>query len=295
MKDLRRKAHHPTLWELLGMQVLAMVTLAILAFGLGRDDKDFTVTAVMFTFGPLAVGVLSFVVFPAVGFKCPHCGKHLSTFGRWVCGPCDRTNLSLAPRSFSFLDRCLFCLDEPDAYACEHCGGLVVFFEKADLRHPARRRLSPAKRQALESKRSQRLVWEASLLKQQLEAEARLQANRQLLIAEQEEERKRELRLIALDTQRLQAEAERAAAQQRLARLQNPPSPANPIETSRTHKLAAAQNDTEWLDRLDAARLAAEAKLRRTERYKSAGAEEREQMLQRLRGRFNPGEFDIDL
>jgi hypothetical protein len=71
------------------------------------------------------------------GFKCPCCGKHLSTLETWVCGYCDARNVTNLAGNYSIADKCATYKTVPKAYRCFHCQGVVFFDADLDGRHPA--------------------------------------------------------------------------------------------------------------------------------------------------------------
>lgn len=207
------------------------------------------------------------------GFKCPYCGKHISSGTPWVCGYCDyETDGPPSTRITSFMGFCWRCNTPPKAYICTHCEGVVYLDDDLNGDHAAR--------QVLERRDG--------------ESEEEAKARRINEVAEKEAVRRQELVRITQETERLKAEAERTVAEQRLKNITSPPEKTDPIAAKHRNKLAELMGEATWIPKLKEAQLEAEASLKRSRGFKQASPDEQEAMLRRVREKFNPDEFTLD-
>ncbi len=66
---------------------------------------------------------------------CDECGKHISSFDKWICSYCDKENERTIIHSF--LAACEKCHREPMSYSCPHCKAVNLLNASDDKKHPA--------------------------------------------------------------------------------------------------------------------------------------------------------------
>lgn len=84
---------------------------------------------------------------------CPHCGKFIRHNDEWKCGFCDTLNNTTLYRA------CVKCENEPKAYRCHECQGVIFLGEEQDARHVAVKKGVPVA-QETEEQLKRRQQWE---------------------------------------------------------------------------------------------------------------------------------------
>lgn len=85
----------------------------------------------MFVGDVLALSVMIFLFLrlnnKPIRLKCLACAKMILSNTPWTCGFCKQENRDT--RGFPFVNTCQHCGNEPKAYKCHHCGGLIYLTE----------------------------------------------------------------------------------------------------------------------------------------------------------------------
>jgi hypothetical protein len=118
-------------WLLSTALLSDVVMIAINAWLPAASTMDWWLKAEM---AAIPSGAILFLVFlpmyvyyawQPVRLFCPHCGMYTPSTTPWVCGPCERKNLSTG--KYSFLGVCNNCRSAPDAFWCHRCDGTFFF------------------------------------------------------------------------------------------------------------------------------------------------------------------------